>query len=249
MADFAIHPHADGRDSPAGGVICIGNNAVGRPRQRTLLPSSVARYWKRERGGDGESGWVRRISPFRRRGWWSPSPGWGCWGLIFGLTAAVAVLLVHGWGRGVMEDIPGGYVGAGAGTHDPMAALERWVDPVYAAARLRVFVYDLPEVYNVEQVRESHTNPPLTRDPICDTSFYSAEVSLHRFFLQSEVRTLQPDEADFFYVPIYATCFLMMHLPTNLTQTGEHYMRGMQHVINEVRASAGFADERGEMRE
>ncbi|KAG2497881.1 hypothetical protein HYH03_004147 [Edaphochlamys debaryana] len=37
---------------------------------------------------------------------------------------------------------------------------------------------------------------------------YSIEVHLHEMMLQSEHRTFDPEEADFFYVPIYFTCFM-----------------------------------------
>ena len=36
---------------------------------------------------------------------------------------------------------------------------------------------------------------------------YSIESALHEFFLQSAHRTLDPDQADFFYVPVYTSCF------------------------------------------
>ncbi len=37
---------------------------------------------------------------------------------------------------------------------------------------------------------------------------YAVELLLHELFLQSEHRTFDPEEADFFYVPIHATCFI-----------------------------------------
>ena len=36
---------------------------------------------------------------------------------------------------------------------------------------------------------------------------YATESLLHELFLQSEHRTLDPEEADFFYVPVYASCW------------------------------------------
>ncbi|GAB0494649.1 hypothetical protein MMPV_005945 [Pyropia vietnamensis] len=116
---------------------------------------------------------------------------------------------------------------------DPVAELARWSDSTYVRSRLRVYVYDLPEEFNEALVRRSHEVPPRIRDPLCDASFYSAEVSLHRFLLTSPVRTLDPDDADFFYVPIYTTCFLMTHLPNNLTATGAHFAAGMNRIIRE----------------
>ena len=37
---------------------------------------------------------------------------------------------------------------------------------------------------------------------------YSIESMLHEYFLQSEHRVLDPDQADFFYVPVYTSCFM-----------------------------------------
>lgn len=37
---------------------------------------------------------------------------------------------------------------------------------------------------------------------------YGVESLLHEQLLQSEHRTLDPKEADFFYVPVYTSCFI-----------------------------------------
>ncbi|CAN1242090.1 Probable beta-1,4-xylosyltransferase IRX10L [Linum perenne] len=37
---------------------------------------------------------------------------------------------------------------------------------------------------------------------------FAAEIYMHRFLLSSPVRTLNPDEADWFYTPVYPTCDL-----------------------------------------
>lgn len=37
---------------------------------------------------------------------------------------------------------------------------------------------------------------------------FAAEVFMHRFLLKSPVRTLNPEEADWFFVPVYTTCDL-----------------------------------------
>jgi hypothetical protein len=37
---------------------------------------------------------------------------------------------------------------------------------------------------------------------------YPLESHLHELMLQSPHRTLNPEEADFFYVPVYASCFM-----------------------------------------
>ncbi|CAL4969125.1 unnamed protein product [Urochloa decumbens] len=65
--------------------------------------------------------------------------------------------------------------------------------------RLKVFVYDLPSKYNKRTV---------TKDPRCLSHMFAAEIFMHRFLLSSAVRTLNPEEADWFYVPVYTTCDL-----------------------------------------
>nr|AGQ53956.1 hypothetical protein [Plantago ovata] len=65
--------------------------------------------------------------------------------------------------------------------------------------RLKVFVYEIPRKYN-KQRAECH--------PRCRTHMFAAEVLMHDFLLSSPVRTLNPEEADWFYAPVYTTCDL-----------------------------------------
>lgn len=65
--------------------------------------------------------------------------------------------------------------------------------------RLKVFVYELPSKYNKKI---------LQKDPRCLTHMFAAEIYMQRFLLSSPVRTLNPEEADWFYVPVYTTCDL-----------------------------------------
>lgn len=55
----------------------------------------------------------------------------------------------------------------------------------------------------------THSNR-MTHLPIAgDTAWrYPLESHLHELMLQSPHRTLDPEEADFFYVPVYASCFM-----------------------------------------
>jgi len=60
-------------------------------------------------------------------------------------------------------------------------------------------VYDLPARYNTAL---------LEKDPRCLTHMFATEVFVHRSLLSSAVRTLDPEEADWFFVPVYTTCDL-----------------------------------------
>jgi len=63
---------------------------------------------------------------------------------------------------------------------------------------LKVFVYDVPE----------NLTRPLVH---CAQGQWGTEVLFHRFLLSASCRTTDPEEADFFYVPIYGTCLFVKH--------------------------------------
>jgi putative beta-1,4-xylosyltransferase IRX10 len=65
--------------------------------------------------------------------------------------------------------------------------------------RVKVYVYDLPRKYNTELVE---------KDPRCLTHMFATEVLVHRSLLSSPVQTLDPEEADWFFAPVYTTCDL-----------------------------------------
>lgn len=95
---------------------------------------------------------------------------------------------------------------------------------------VRVYVYNLPPKYNRLQVERSRQRPAPVRDPYCDSNFYSAEVKVHQGLLRSTARVTDPDKADFFYVPIYITCFLINNHPNNLTRSGAFFDEAMDYV-------------------
>lgn len=95
---------------------------------------------------------------------------------------------------------------------------------------LKIYVYELPSIFNRDQVTRNTLHPPKIWDPNCTTNFYSAEYSLHQFLLKSEYRTLEPSEADFFYVPAYSCCFLINHQPNNLTKTGIFHHKLLNYI-------------------
>ncbi|KAL4191001.1 hypothetical protein AMTRI_Chr07g27410 [Amborella trichopoda] len=61
---------------------------------------------------------------------------------------------------------------------------------------MKVYVYDLPSKYNTRWLS----------NPRCSTHLFAAEVAIHKVLLHSPVRTLDPYEADFFFVPVYVSC-------------------------------------------
>ena len=95
---------------------------------------------------------------------------------------------------------------------------------------LKIYIYELPPIYNEIQLQINAAHPPKIWDPNCTANFYSAEISLHRFLLKSTYRTLDPWEADFFYVPAYTCCFLINNHPNNLTKTAIFHQKLLNHI-------------------
>lgn len=63
---------------------------------------------------------------------------------------------------------------------------------------MKIYVYDLPARFNSDWATASDR---------CATHLFAAEVAIHRALLSdSSVRTLDPEEADFFFVPVYVSC-------------------------------------------
>ena len=98
---------------------------------------------------------------------------------------------------------------------------------------LKIYVYTLPTIFNKDQVRINALRPPKIWDPNCTANFYSAEYSIHQFLLNSKYRTLDPNEADFFYVPAYSCCFLINNHPNNLTKTAIFHKKVYNHIRKE----------------
>ncbi|KAK6141735.1 hypothetical protein DH2020_024537 [Rehmannia glutinosa] len=61
---------------------------------------------------------------------------------------------------------------------------------------MKVYVYDLPPRFNSEWLSNER----------CSKHLFASEVAIQRALLKSEVRTFDPWEADFFFVPVYVSC-------------------------------------------
>lgn len=59
-----------------------------------------------------------------------------------------------------------------------------------------MYVYDLPSKYNTDWLE----------NPRCSKHLFASEVAIHRALESSDVRTHDPWEADFFFVPVYVSC-------------------------------------------
>ena len=84
-------------------------------------------------------------------------------------------------------------------------------------ARPLIYVYEIPSDYNsgIHQRRfKDYECVPRTYERGGDTVrqagstwYYSLETTFHEYLMRSAHRTTDPAEADFFYVPVYSTCF------------------------------------------
>ncbi|CAA0828625.1 Probable glucuronoxylan glucuronosyltransferase IRX7 [Striga hermonthica] len=61
---------------------------------------------------------------------------------------------------------------------------------------MKVYVYNLPPKYNKDWLSNKR----------CNSHLFASEVAIHRALLRSDVRTKNPREADFFFVPVYVSC-------------------------------------------
>ncbi|KAF9597933.1 hypothetical protein IFM89_022683 [Coptis chinensis] len=61
---------------------------------------------------------------------------------------------------------------------------------------MKVYVYDLPSKYNTDWLSNKR----------CSNHLFASEVAIHKALLSSDVRTLDPSEADLFFVPVYVSC-------------------------------------------
>ncbi|PIA34319.1 hypothetical protein AQUCO_03800127v1 [Aquilegia coerulea] len=61
---------------------------------------------------------------------------------------------------------------------------------------MKIYIYDLPTKYNIDWLSNKR----------CSNHLFASEVAIHRALMKSEVRTHNPLEAKFFFVPVYLSC-------------------------------------------
>ncbi|PSC76174.1 exostosin-like glycosyltransferase [Micractinium conductrix] len=104
--------------------------------------------------------------------------------------------------------------------HTPAA---RDPQPGQTRKRPLIYVYELPPFYNAvmlqyrvdknDCVHRIFDEANATR--LNDQYLYNPEPGLHEMLLQSEHRTLDPEEADYFYIPVYTSCLIFPILGAN----------------------------------
>ncbi|KAG2486464.1 hypothetical protein HYH03_014911 [Edaphochlamys debaryana] len=87
--------------------------------------------------------------------------------------------------------------------------------PAPSRRRPLIYVYDLPAAYNSRMLQYRNDKGLCTWRSFNSGNntetygwTYGLEVALHEMLLQSPHRTFDPEAADFFYVPVYGSCFI-----------------------------------------
>ncbi|KAH9607624.1 hypothetical protein KSS87_014134 [Heliosperma pusillum] len=62
--------------------------------------------------------------------------------------------------------------------------------------KLKVYVYELPRKYNIDWLKNER----------CSKHLFASEVAIHKALLESDVRTFDPNEANYYFVPVYVSC-------------------------------------------
>ncbi|KAJ3679276.1 hypothetical protein LUZ60_017287 [Juncus effusus] len=65
-----------------------------------------------------------------------------------------------------------------------------------SSSPVRIYIYDLPSEFNKDWLS----------NPRCRTHLFAAEVAIHEALLTYQGRVTDPNEADFFFVPVYVSC-------------------------------------------
>ncbi|KAG6519507.1 probable glucuronosyltransferase Os03g0107900 [Zingiber officinale] len=78
----------------------------------------------------------------------------------------------------------------------PARALIEPKNPSSHSSLPKVYVYELPSRFNTDWLANER----------CGTHLFAAEVAIHEALLQYAGRSLDPEEADFFFLPVYVSC-------------------------------------------
>jgi hypothetical protein len=93
----------------------------------------------------------------------------------------------------------------------------------------KIFVYNLPPKFHVEMLKKNKR---------CVTDQYGTEIRIHANIMQSKMYTLDPLEAEFFYVPVYGECKLFENIATlgakkGLQETNSWWLEAMKLVTDQ----------------
>lgn len=80
---------------------------------------------------------------------------------------------------------------------EDLSLLQHTHNPQDTLKGMKVYVYDLPSKYNTDWLSNER----------CSSHLFASEVAIHKILMNNnDIRTLDPWEADFFFVPVYVSC-------------------------------------------
>ena len=101
------------------------------------------------------------------------------------------------------------------------------IDPKTGVS-FKIFVYDLPVEFHSELKKQQRR---------CVSDQYGTEIRIHEDLLKSPIRTRNPEEADFFYVPIYGECYLFRENQKSsreaMPNTNKWYRKALSIVVKD----------------
>ena len=107
------------------------------------------------------------------------------------------------------------------------SALTNEVDPKTGFS-FKIYIYDLPKEFHSDLKRDQRR---------CVSDQYGTEIRIHEDLSKHPLRTMDPEEADFFYVPIYGECFLFRENQKSgkeaMPNTNRWYKRALKIIVNE----------------
>lgn len=93
----------------------------------------------------------------------------------------------------------------------------------------KIYIYDLPKEFHSDLKRDQKR---------CVSDQYGTEIRIHEELLKSPLRTLDPDEADFFYIPIYGECYLFRENQRSgrdaMSNTNRWFRKALNIVVKET---------------
>ncbi|KAG0629868.1 hypothetical protein M758_1G135500 [Ceratodon purpureus] len=69
-------------------------------------------------------------------------------------------------------------------------------NPLNLTNGIRIYVYDLPTKFNDDWLVDER----------CSNQLFASEVAIHKILMNSPIRTFNPYDADFFFMPVYVSC-------------------------------------------
>ncbi|XP_073388502.1 probable glucuronoxylan glucuronosyltransferase IRX7 isoform X2 [Physcomitrium patens] len=105
-------------------------------------------------------------------------------------------------------------------------------NPLNLTNGIRVYVYDLPQKFNKDWLVDER----------CSNHLFASEVAIHKILLSSPIKTLNPYEADFFFMPVYFSC--KFSSKTGFPRLG-HAPKLMEDAVNHVSSMMEFWNRSG----